>query len=435
MQGTATTRQTPDGWIHRHLAAIKILIGVLAATMWGLFFDQLVRVGQWIFDTSPPVRLEPLSDLHYRFNDAHIAWVHGNLYAARVGSFSYPPFTAYIFLPFHLIGLQATDILWTVGSVFALAAVLSVALARWFPISGTDAWLASSAGLAPAAVFALYPFRSDLYWGQFGVFLLALVFIDLFCVPKRFRGVLIGLATAIKLLPGIFVFWLLFKRDLPSVARAVGTFLALTLLAAIFWPHASIEFWFHILPSGHQIQMAADGPGKVINRATWYLGVGRVANQSIRGLLAKPPFIWLGMWPWLPIAAIVLCGGIWIAWRLSEQQRDLAGFIVLALTGVLVSPVSWLHYWVFVGLAPFLAIIEWRRARPIAIASIVLALSTCANLESGSVPHFSPIGSPALFVVRNLYVLGGLGFLVVAGFLAANGGSVEPVGDYKRVRT
>jgi alpha-1,2-mannosyltransferase len=180
--------------------------------------------------------------------------------------------------------------------------------------------------------------------------------------------------------------------------------------------------------------MAADGPGRVVNRATWYLGVGRVANQSIRGLLAKPPFIWLGIWPWLPIAVIVLFCGIWIAWRLSKQERDLAGFIVLALTGVLVSPVSWLHYWVFVGLAPFLAILEWKRARPIAIASIVLAISTCANLESGSVPFFSPIASPALFVVRNLYVLGGLAFLVVAGLLAAHGRSVQSESDNEILR-
>ena len=90
--------------------------------------------------------------------------------------------------------------------------------------------------------------------------------------------------------------------------------------------------------------------------------------------------------------------------------------MLLSLVTELVSPVSWLHYWVFVGLAPILAVVEWRRDRVLAVASIVLALSTCANLDNTFVvaAPFTTIAPFFLFVVRNLYVLGGLIFLGAA---------------------
>ncbi|MGD0394147.1 MAG: hypothetical protein ABSC41_16080 [Acidimicrobiales bacterium] len=94
---------------------------------------------------------------------------------------------------------------------------------------------------------------------------------------------------------------------------------------------------------------------------------------------------------------------------------------------------SWLHYWAFIGLAPFLAIVEWRRDRLLAISSIVLALSTCANLENkiliaAPVTTMAPI---VLFIVRNLYVIGGLQFVVVAT-QRAFGTPTVPVGGGSR---
>ena len=71
---------------------------------------------------------------------------------------------------------------------------------------------------------------------------------------------------------------------------------------------------------------------------------------------------------------------------------------------------------------PFLAVVEWRRDRLLAVSSIVLGLSTCANLEN-KVLIQAPITTMApivLFIVRNLYVLGGLQFLAVAAWQASH---------------
>jgi alpha-1,2-mannosyltransferase len=403
----------------------RLAVGTVAILLWGLVFDQLTRVGGWILDTYNVVVVPPLVDLHSRYRDVSIAIHKGNLYAFRHGAFTYPPITAYLFWPFHLIGWHATAILWTVANVVVLALLFTIVLWRFFSVPGPTAWLVSATGLAPATIFLLYPFRSLLYWGQLGLFLMFLVFVDLFVVPTRFRGMLIGVAAAVKLLPAIFIVWLLARREFPGVVRVVGAFLVLTVFAAVLWPHASVEYWFHVLPSGRDVTMATNPTNLPVHPSTWFFGVGKVINQSLRGMLGRPPISLPGTMPWAILAVAVLALGIVVTLRQLAERRDLLAFVTLSLVTVLVSPVSWLHYWVFVGLAPFVAILEWRRDRVVAIASIILTVATCANLEDprleGLTPpgiHFLDIAPIVVFGVRNLYVLGGLVYLGLVAWRA-----------------
>jgi len=78
------------------------------------------------------------------------------------------------------------------------------------------------------------------------------------------------------------------------------------------------------------------------------------------------------------------------------------------------------HYWVFAVLCPFVAVLEWRRDRVIAAASLVLTVATCANLEDPRLSghfllgaQFARVAPIEVFVVRNLYVLAGIVFLTV----------------------
>jgi alpha-1,2-mannosyltransferase len=402
---------------------LKVIVGAVVIVLWGLFFDDLARVGRWIFDAGDLARGNlPVEDLQARYRDGNIALQHGNLYGIHWETSTYPPITAYLFVPFRLIGLRATETLWTVANLVSLAAIFAVALHRWFKVSAVDAWFASALGLAPAVIFAFYPFRSLLLWGQMGVLLMLLVFLDLFLVPKRFRGILIGVAAAIKLLPALFVIWLIAKREVSAVVRAIVAFAVLTVFAAALWPHASAEYWFHVLPSARVGRIVTVAPSQ------WAKGAGKLSDQSIRGLLARPPFLLLKTFPWLPIALAALALGLAVMVRFLRQGHELAAFVVLSLVTELISPVSWLHYWVFVGLAPILAILEWRRDRPLAVASIVLALSTCANLDNVVVVTrpFTTMAPLVIFIVRNLYVLGGLTFFAVATWRAFRPPSLEP---------
>ena len=417
---------------------LKVGIGVVVVLLWGLVFDQLTRVAGWILDTYNTIVLPPLVDLHSRYRDASIAIHKGQLYGFRHGAFTYPPITAYLFVPFHVIGWRATAILWTVANVVVLALLFTITLWRFFSVRGPTAWLVSATGLAPAAIFLLYPFRSLLYWGQLALFLVFVVFLDLFVVPPRFRGLLIGVAAAIKLLPALFIVWLLARREYPATLRVIGSFLVLTLVAVALWPHASAQYWFHILPTGKDVVMVADPTNISTAHGHWYFGVGKVVNQSLRGLLARPPFLLPGTMPWLLLALVVLALGVVVTIRLLGERRDLLAFVVLSLTTVLVSPVSWVHYWVFVGLAPFVAILEWRRDRVLSVASMILTVSMCANLEDTRLDglfalgkQFSSAAPLVVFAVRNLYVLGGLVFLAIVSWrtLAPRRVGVAPLDD------
>jgi Glycosyltransferase family 87 len=154
-----------------------------------------------------------------------------------------------------------------------------------------------------------------------------------------------------------------------------------------------------------------------------YVGVGKVVNQSIRGLLGRPPFYASGTIPWLLLALAVLAVGVLVTFRLLSQRRDLLAFVTLSLTTVLVSPVSWVHYWVFVALAPFVALLEWRRDRVLSVASIILTVAMCADLEDPRLEgpfslgrKFSKTTPAVLFGIRNLYVLAGLVFLAIVAW-------------------
>jgi alpha-1,2-mannosyltransferase len=259
-----------------------------------------------------------------------------------------------------------------------------------------------------------------LYWGQLSLVLLLVVFLDLFVVPARYRGLLLGAATAVKLLPALFVVWLLARRELSAVVRVVAAFVVLTLVAAAIWPHASVQYWFHILPSGKDVLMVADPTNIPTSHGRWYFGVGKPDNQSLRGLLARPPFLLPGTFPWILFAIAIAALGVLVTVRIlrTSRDRDLLAFLVLSATTVLISPVSWLHYWVFVGLAPFVAFLEWRRDRVITAACALLTVGVCADLEDPRLApiyavgrQFARIAPIEVFVLRNLYVLAGLLFL------------------------
>lgn len=406
------------GWLGR--ADVRIGVGIVAIVAWGFFFDALARSARWVLDT-PLSILNPLHDLRIHYVDASVAQHHGDLYHFGANAFSNPPFAAYVFLPFHLIGWRATETLWTIGNLVVLAGVLTVVLHRWCRVRRVDAWFVAATLLAAGTVFFLYPLHSLLFWGQLDLVVFAAVFFDLFAVPRRARGVLVGVAAAIKLVPLVFVVWFVLRRDVPAAVRAVVAFVACTLAAALAWPHGSSEYWLHLLPDGKVLELAVDPTRIPISSATWIFGVGRLPNQSLRAMLGRPPFFWFGTFPWLPIALVLLAAGLVVVARLLVRHRVLGAFLTLTVLAELVSPVSWVHYWVFVALCPVLALVEWRRDRPLAIAALALMLSTCAALEDTHLlaASFTSMSPVVLFCVRNLYVLGGLGFLAVASWRSA----------------
>jgi len=181
----------------------------------------------------------------------------------------------------------------------------------------------------------LEPIREAYTFGQINFVLWALILLDLLVLlPRgsRFVGVGIGLATAIKLVPAIFIVYLLVTRRWRAAAVAAGTAVAVTLLA---WAVAPRESWVFFS-----------------DRLLHAEGIGRVSyefNQSLMGLLARfaspAEPSQLG---WLMLAPPVLVYGLWRAGRAAAAGDEVAGLTLVGLAGSLASPVTWAHhiFWV-----------------------------------------------------------------------------------------
>src|SRR6478672_3257417 len=240
--------------------------------------------------------------------------------------FNYPPFGAVVMVPLALVGLGTAELLWTLLSLAAYA-VLMIVIGRRLGLS-----VAVTAAVAVGGL-ALEPLARHLVLGQVNLVLAALVVLDLFVVPARYRGILVGVAAGVKLTPAVFVVFFLLKRDWAAAARAFATFVATVALGWLVAPASSARYWLEDFD-----KTARFGADALMS-----------ANQSLRALVVRatgvenPPLAW-----WAPLAVIALTLCVWVASRRIRQADDVGAMLALALGGLLASPISWTHHWVWV---------------------------------------------------------------------------------------
>jgi alpha-1,2-mannosyltransferase len=280
--------------------------------------------------------------------------------------FIYPPVAAVLALPFALLPETPANLAWTALTLLALAATVRVCFARVLP-GGARAALPAVA-LATAAMAALSPVEDHLRFGQVGIFLMACCVYD--CAAERTRwprGLLVGAATAVKLVPGIFIPYLLFTRRTRAAVIAAATAAAFTVVGAVVAPSDSWSFFTDRMfePTSPEF----------------------FSNQSIQGVLQRTP----GPWElaWFPLAGVVLVYGLARAAAVSRAGDELRGIAITGLVGLLVSPISWIHHWVWI--VPVVAVVLGRATdlRRVAAAFVVAAvfvarLPYVGNEELGS---------------------------------------------------
>jgi alpha-1,2-mannosyltransferase len=235
--------------------------------------------------------------------------------------------------------------------------------------------------------------RTNLDYGQINTLLLALVVVDLLVVPREHRGWLIGLAAAIKVTPLIFLAMPLLERDWKAVARGLGALAGTTGLTWLFWPGATKTYWTHDL-------FAAKRVGNVAS----------VGNQSLNGLLHRWPFPSDGQTViLLVLAAATVVMGLFVAHRCLADGRRAAAMFALALVGLLISPISWTHHWVWVALIPPLVVSHWGHPRQRSVTTALWVLFAVSILA----PYWWFSTGAAAKVLSDCLALAGLGVLVV----------------------
>lgn len=251
--------------------------------------------------------------------------------------FLYPPFAALLAIPLVPLPVALVQIGWTIASVLALLAVLHRL--------GLSGWKLSLVGTA--MVLFMEPVYGTLSFGQVGIFLMALCYLDLAPGPRVFgrrllpEGVLIGIATAVKLTPGIFLLYLLATRRWRAAATCVITMAVTTLLAAIFLPSQSWGFWSRLATGDTGLGDSIVYYTNQSVMADWLrlFGVGSTAKAT--ALLA---------------CAAVAAIGVWAAARMEKISTE-AALVLTGVAGLLASPVSWSHH--FVWIAPMALV--WLR--------------------------------------------------------------------------
>ncbi|WP_326646325.1 glycosyltransferase 87 family protein [Streptosporangium sp. NBC_01755] len=257
----------------------------------------------------------------------------------------------------------------------------------------------------------LMPVRDQVRFGQVDILLVALCLAD--CVARRPvwpRGMLIGLATAVKLTPGVFLIYLLITGFGPGARReqrdtflmAALTAALLTLLPFLVIPADAADFWFRALLDPERLGA---------NAAT--------TNQSMRGMLIRlylPDVLTSVLW--VALVAVVAWYGFRHARRALLDGHLVAGVALVGLMAVLLSPVAWIHHlaWVVVVLGALVG--DGRDPVRVRVAAGVWLYYVLpipwwgVTIKAAEIPVLSPVLGK---IVQNGFGLGALALVWLLG--------------------
>jgi alpha-1,2-mannosyltransferase len=261
--------------------------------------------------------------------------------------YTYTPFASLLFAVERLVPFRL------LMSLAALVGVAALGVTVWIAFRSLG-WrsrsLLGATLLLGGLALWLEPVQRGLFLGQVELVLMALIVWDM-CQDdrRRWKGAATGIAAGIKLVPGLFIVYLLLTRRYRAAAVAAGAFVVTMGIGFVFLPHESSHFW---------------APGYFLDASRTGF-VGATNNQSLRGIITRlAGSVGAGQAVWLPVAAVTVIAGLAAAVALHRRGRTFEGLMTCALTGLLVSPISWDHHWVWIvpGLAVLCSLAVWARA-------------------------------------------------------------------------
>jgi Glycosyltransferase family 87 len=284
--------------------------------------------------------------------------------------FTYTPFAAIAFAVISFVP-------WWLSQQLSVAVdILALLTALWLTLGGLgyrkDKTRLAVTLLGAAAVLWTEPVLRTIYLGQVNLVLMALIIWDL-CQPdtensRWWKGFGTGIAAGIKLVPLIFIPYLLLARKFRQAAMASAGFAVTVLLGFAILPKDSVKWWF----DGLFFQGGRTG------------FTGWAGNQSLDGLITRLAGSVNSARPaWIAAAVVVGVAGVICAALLDRKGFPVPALLMAALTGLLVSPISWDHHWVWIApgalVAVHYAVRAYRRnARKAAWALGALALAIVA---------------------------------------------------------
>ncbi|WP_083864023.1 mannosyltransferase [Nocardia exalbida] len=245
--------------------------------------------------------------------------------------FTYPPFAALVFFPLHYLPFTMVAVAWLLAIAAALYAVVHISLELIFGAQRlrTPQWRAATVGWTALGLW-LEPVRTTMDYGQVNVFLVLGGMLAVRSSRWWISGGLVGIVAGIKLTPAITGLYFVARGRWATVVWSAVVFGATVGLSFLIAPAEARRYFGTLLGDADRI-----GP------------VGSVWNQSLRGTLSRILGYDVESGPWWIAAVLVVAVLALLAWRALGRDDRLGTLIVVQLFGLMVSPISWSHHWVW----------------------------------------------------------------------------------------
>jgi len=340
-------------------------------------------------------------DLHVYVGGAEMLNHPGNLYDYVYADqtpdfplpFTYPPFAAVVFYPLHYIPFGILTFIWQVVIIASLYGVVRISQ-RLLPGEG-DRRIAM---LWTAIAIWLEPIRSNFDYGQINVMLVLAVLYAVYSTRWWLSGLLVGLAAGVKLTPAVSGLYFVGARRWGAAVFSAVVFFGTIAVSAIVVGDQTRYYFTELLGDASRV-----GP------------IGTSFNQSWRGGISRILGHDAGYGP-LVLAGIAITTVLAVlAWRAIGGASDrLGAIVVVQLFGLLLSPISWTHHWVWL-----IPLMIWLLHGPLRerLGARVLGWGWLALTVVG-VPWLLSFAQPTIWTIPRPWYLAWAGLIYIVATLA-----------------
>ena len=303
--------------------------------------------------------------------------------------FTYPPFAAVVFYPLTLVPFGLLALAWQLGIVAALYGVVRTSQRLLTVAPRHDP--RRVAMLWTAAGIWTEPLRSTFDYGQVNVVLVLAVLGAVYSSRWWLSGLLVGLAAGVKLTPAVSGLYFLGARRWGAAVFSAVVFVATVGLSLLVVGDQARYYFTDLLGDADRV-----GP------------VGTSFNQSWRGAISRILGYDAGYGPWVLAGIVVTAALALVAWRAVGGAQDrLAAIVIVQLFGLLLSPISWTHHWVWV-----IPLMIWLLHGPLArrLGARVLGWGWLALTLVG-VPWLLSFAQPTIWEVSRPWYLAWAGLI------------------------
>lgn len=306
--------------------------------------------------------------------------------------FTYPPFAAVVFYPLHVLPFGLVAFAWQIGIIAALYGVVRLSQRLLGRGDRRVAMLWTAVGIWTE------PLRSTFDYGQVNVLLVLAILYAVHSTRWWVSGLLVGLAAGIKLTPAVAGLYFVGARRWAAVLFSAAVFVLTIGVSAVLVGEQTRFYFTELLGDADRV-----GPVGTSFNQSWRGGISRILGHDA----GYGPVVLIGV---AATAVLAL-----LAWRAIDGAQDrLGGIVVVQLFGLLLSPISWTHHWVWL-----IPLMIWLLHGPLRdrLGAKVLGWGWLALILVG-VPWLLSFAQPTIWVIPRPWYLAWAGLVYIVATVA-----------------